>query len=305
MIVYALISRTKDGMALSATTDFNDEVNKSLKESKKYVKLVAKKAAQYPDRCTVNLGAHNLHFITTSGVTYLTLCDSTYPAVLAFSFLNELMREFIVNYETVRVNLARRPYSFIEFDNFIHKTRQRYNRPQSLSTRMNLSDLSAEIKLRPPHVLTVGEIEPVQNGYHVLNVSHLGVGPPPKLEPLAWYAVVSILPTSMCAFLGLYRGFSALSESSIEEYDGPSPTHGLVFLVESVLRVFQLYLLIYHSRYRIIESWICVVLLIASVWLVWDLRDALQRFIFVSSAVASHLSTVTRRLCMKLPEYNV
>lgn len=60
MIVYALIVRTKDGMALSATTDFNDEINKSIKESKRYVKIVAKKASQFPDRCILNLSIHTL-----------------------------------------------------------------------------------------------------------------------------------------------------------------------------------------------------------------------------------------------------
>lgn len=58
MIVYALIVRTSDGMALSATTDFNDEVNRNMKDSKRYVKLLAKKAYQFPDRCTMNLGTH-------------------------------------------------------------------------------------------------------------------------------------------------------------------------------------------------------------------------------------------------------
>ncbi|XP_039289348.1 vesicle-trafficking protein SEC22a isoform X2 [Nilaparvata lugens] len=313
MIVYALIARTKDGMALSATTDFNDEVNKFVKESKRYVKIVAKKSGQYPDRCTVNFGAHDLHFISGLGVTYLVLCDSSHPPVLAFSFLNELMKEFITQYDSIRVNLARRPYSFIEFDNFIHKTRQRYNKPQNLPTRINLSDLSCEMKLRPPFIIPFSEIEPVRNGYRVINAPQMGVGPPPKLEPMDWYAAVSILPTSLCVMLGMYRGFSALSESALEiytdrgvlEYDGPSPTHGLVFLFEGFLRIFQLYLLVYHSRYRIVESWVCMILLVWSVWLVWDLRDTVQKLFFIASAIGSHISTISRRLSLKLPEYNV
>lgn len=49
-------------------------------------------------------------------------------------------------------------------DNFIHKTCQRYNKPQSLTTRINLSDLSLEMKLRPPYVIKLEEIEPQTNG---------------------------------------------------------------------------------------------------------------------------------------------
>jgi len=43
------------------------------------------------------------------------MCGATYPTVLAFSFLNEIMREFVTKYELTKVNLVRRPYSFIEF----------------------------------------------------------------------------------------------------------------------------------------------------------------------------------------------
>jgi hypothetical protein len=60
MIFYALIVRTSDGMALSATTDFNDEVNRNIKESKRYVKLLAKKAYQFPERCTLKLHTYTI-----------------------------------------------------------------------------------------------------------------------------------------------------------------------------------------------------------------------------------------------------
>ncbi|TNN34910.1 Vesicle-trafficking protein SEC22a [Liparis tanakae] len=78
------------------------------------------------------------------------VCSSTYPNVLAFCFLDELQKEFIVTYDPKRVRSAVRPYSFIEFDTFIQKTKQRYNSPRSLSTRINLSDMQTEIRLRPP-----------------------------------------------------------------------------------------------------------------------------------------------------------
>lgn len=55
-------------------------------------------------------------------------------------------------------------------DSFIHKTRQRYNKPQSLTTRVNLAELSEEMKLRPPHLLNVSDIEPIRNGYHSFNI---------------------------------------------------------------------------------------------------------------------------------------
>lgn len=95
------------------------------------------------------------------------------------------MKEFITVYNKTKIENVVRPYSFLEFgayrlylffkvlctnfshftDNFIHKTCQRYNKPQSLTTRINLSELSLEMKLRPPYVVKLEEIEPPKNGY--------------------------------------------------------------------------------------------------------------------------------------------
>lgn len=50
-------------------------------------------------------------------------------------------------------------------DSIIHKTRQRYNKPQSLTTKINLTDLSSEMKLRPPYIVQLSQVEPVTNGY--------------------------------------------------------------------------------------------------------------------------------------------
>ena len=54
-------------------------------------------------------------FTSSLGVGYLMVCSDTYPNVLAFCFLDELQREFLVTYDTKRIISAVRPYSFIEF----------------------------------------------------------------------------------------------------------------------------------------------------------------------------------------------
>lgn len=301
MIVYALIVRTSDGMALSATTDFNDEVNRTMKDSKRYVKLLAKKAYQFPDRCTMNLGTHTIHFITTLDLSCFAMCESTYPSILVFSFLNEIMREFLTKYELTKVNVVRRPYSFIEFDSIIHKTRQRYNKPQSLTTKINLTDLSSEMKLRPPYIVQLSQVEPVTNGYQSsISLTKLSVGPPRKLEPLAWHGIVAAVFSVLLALVGFYRGLSAL-----QEYDVPNSAHAYVFLFEGILRFFQVYLLVHHSRYRILESWVMLVVICLCTALVWDLRDGWQVAACVGSAVAMHVSTLVRRLECKLPNYNI
>ena len=49
-------------------------------------------------------------------------------------------------------------------DNFIQKTKQRYNSPRSLSTKINLADMQTEIKLRPPYQLSAEDLRSV-NGF--------------------------------------------------------------------------------------------------------------------------------------------
>lgn len=135
-----------------------------------------------------------LSFTSSLGVGYLMVCTSNYPNVLAFCFLDELQKEFIVTYDRKRISSALRPYSFIEFgefllglterlgaepvemfeisfpavcrppDTFIQKTKQRYNSPRSLSTKINLADMQMEIKLRPPYQLSPEDLRAI-NGF--------------------------------------------------------------------------------------------------------------------------------------------
>lgn len=45
----------------------------------------------------------------------MTVCERAYPAVLVFSFIEELQREFMVTFQSREVQQAKRPYSLIEF----------------------------------------------------------------------------------------------------------------------------------------------------------------------------------------------
>lgn len=61
-------------------------------------------------------------------------------------------------------------------DTFIQKTKQRYNSPRSLSTKINLADMQTEIKLRPPYQLSPEDLQAV-NGFSVHTPSkYKGIG---------------------------------------------------------------------------------------------------------------------------------
>jgi len=53
--------------------------------------------------------------ITALDLSLLVLCDTTYPKVLAFSFLSDLQREFLVFYDRQKIFSVQRPYALIDF----------------------------------------------------------------------------------------------------------------------------------------------------------------------------------------------
>ncbi|XP_012495061.1 PREDICTED: vesicle-trafficking protein SEC22a [Propithecus coquereli] len=113
MILSASVIRVRDGLPLSASTDY--EQSTGMQECRKYFKMLSRKLAQLPDRCTLKTGRYNINFISSLGVSYMMLCTENYPNVLAFSFLDELQKEFITTYNMMTTNTAVRPYCFIEF----------------------------------------------------------------------------------------------------------------------------------------------------------------------------------------------
>jgi vesicle transport protein SEC22 len=76
-----------------------------------------------------------------SGVCYLTLTNKTYSSKMAFSFLKEIQQEFITVHGN-EISTAERPYAFINFENFITKTKLIY---QDSRTSVNIKLLKEEL----------------------------------------------------------------------------------------------------------------------------------------------------------------
>ncbi|XP_036065434.1 vesicle-trafficking protein SEC22a isoform X3 [Oryzias melastigma] len=215
MVLFASVVRVGDGLPLSASTDY--EMEKELQETKRHLKGLSRKLNQFPDRCTLKSGPYNVNFTSSLGVGYLMVCTANYPNVLAFCFLDELQKEFIVTYDPKRISSAVRPYSFIEFDTFIQKTKQRYNNPRSLSTKINLADMQTEIKLRPPYQLSPEDLQAI-NGFSVHTPSkYKGIAPTQMLEPVTLPGVISCVLSVLCGGLNLLRGVHAIE--SVLQWD--------------------------------------------------------------------------------------
>jgi vesicle transport protein SEC22 len=65
-------------------------------------------------RCTKRCNHCRCSYMIEFGVCYLTVCDKTYPKRLAFSYLEELQKEFNEKFGH-EVDTAARPYAFVKF----------------------------------------------------------------------------------------------------------------------------------------------------------------------------------------------
>uniref|UniRef100_A0A4X1TCG8 SEC22 homolog A, vesicle trafficking protein n=2 Tax=Sus scrofa TaxID=9823 RepID=A0A4X1TCG8_PIG len=59
MILSASVIRVRDGLPLSASTDY--EQGTGMQECRKYFKILSRKLAQLPDRCTLKTGHYNIN----------------------------------------------------------------------------------------------------------------------------------------------------------------------------------------------------------------------------------------------------
>ncbi|XP_062390358.1 vesicle-trafficking protein SEC22a [Sardina pilchardus] len=301
MVLFASVVRVRDGLPLSASTDY--EQDKGLQETKRHLKGLSKKLSQFPDRCTFKTGQYNVNFTSSLGVGYMMVCTESYPNVLAFCFLDELQREFIVTYDTKRINSAVRPYSFIEFDNFIQKTKQRYNSPRSLSTKINLADMQTEIKLRPPYQLSAEELGS-ENGFSQHTPSkYKGIAPHQMLEPVTLAGVVSCVLSLLCTGLNLLRGVHAIE--SILQNEDEDFNYVIAFFLGTAACLYQCYLFAYYSVWRNIKSFLAFALICLCNMYLYELRNVWQILFHVTVGAFITLQIRLRLPQGKAPDYNV
>ncbi|KAG5851627.1 vesicle-trafficking protein SEC22a isoform X1 [Anguilla anguilla] len=301
MVLFASVVRVRDGLPLSASTDY--EQDRGLQEAKKHLKGLSKKLSLFPDRCTLKSGRYHVNFTSSLGVGYLMICTDSYPSVLAFCFLDELQREFIVTYDTKRTDGAVRPYSFIEFDTFIQKTKQRYNSPRSLSTKINLTDMQTEIKLRPPYQLTVEDVG-MANGYSLHTPSkYKGIAPNQMLEPVTLPGIVSCVLSLLCTGLNLLRGVHAI-ESIIQNEDEDF-NYVIAFFLGMAACLYQCYLFVYCTVWRTGKSFLCLALICLCNMYLYELRNLWQILFHVTVGAFATLQIHLRRPQGKAPDYTV
>ncbi|XP_060136925.1 vesicle-trafficking protein SEC22c isoform X1 [Zootoca vivipara] len=161
MILFACVVRVRDGLPLSASTDFH--LDQDFLECRKRLKTLSSILTQYPERGTAKECDLSIHFHSSGDVACMGICTSSFPAAMAFCFLEELQWEFATTYDATSVGLASRPYAFLEFDNVIQKVKGRFNYTNCAQTKFNLEKIQEELLLRPPALVKLEDAE-LRNG---------------------------------------------------------------------------------------------------------------------------------------------
>ncbi|KII95881.1 hypothetical protein PLICRDRAFT_129905 [Plicaturopsis crispa FD-325 SS-3] len=125
MVRSTIIVRASDALPLAASVD-DEQTEQTLQEHKQQSKLIFRRITPNSEpRCSIESGPYTLHYLISNNVVYLTIADKSYPRKLAFSYLDELSKEFATSYGP-KVETVRKPYAFVGFDTFMSKTARLY-----------------------------------------------------------------------------------------------------------------------------------------------------------------------------------
>ncbi|KAF9534951.1 protein transport protein Sec22 [Crepidotus variabilis] len=125
MVRSTIIVRASDALPLAASVD-DEQTEQALQEHKQQSKLIFRRITPNAEpRCSIESGQYTLHYLISDNVVFLTIADKSYPRKLAFSYLDELSKEFANTYGP-KVETVRKPYAFVGFDTFMSKTARLY-----------------------------------------------------------------------------------------------------------------------------------------------------------------------------------
>ncbi|KAK9386485.1 Longin-like domain-containing protein [Lipomyces mesembrius] len=143
MIRSTTIVRLNDKLPLAASTDDSQDQSDLAKYTAEEKEIIRKLNETSEPRASIESGPYNHHYLIANGLIYITICEKSYPRKLAFTYLDELDREFINSYGHRIDQPDLRPFAFINFDNFIQKTKRVY---EDSRTSVNLDKLNSELQ---------------------------------------------------------------------------------------------------------------------------------------------------------------
>ncbi|KAF3771039.1 hypothetical protein M406DRAFT_101090 [Cryphonectria parasitica EP155] len=133
-----------DGLYLCASVD-DEATESSLSEIKSQIKLILRRLNRNAEpQASIESGSFTIHYLITSDIVYFCITERSYPRKLAFTYLSDLATEFTTMYPMAQLlSPTLRPYAFMEFDNFISKTKATYSDARATQ---NLDKLNDELR---------------------------------------------------------------------------------------------------------------------------------------------------------------
>lgn len=292
LILFAFVVRVRDGLPLSASTDF--EHNRELQERKQQLRTISKALARFPDRGTVKGKELNIYFVSTEGVSYMTVCHCSLPVAKAFCFLEDLRWEFTACFKSPVVALAARPYPFLEFDSTIQKLKQQYNQSGGPALEVTLAEVQEDLKIHPPQVINLDEVELTNGTANGHMEQGPGSGQNQRLEPVTAPGILSLILNIMCASLNVIRGVHLIEYTFQDDYEGI--WNVVAFLLAFVCCVFQCHLYLFHSSLKKLKSFALLSVIVLCNLYLLGLRNVWQLIFHISVASISTLLILTRKL---------
>ncbi|XP_034717567.1 vesicle-trafficking protein SEC22c [Etheostoma cragini] len=292
LILFAFVVRVRDGLPLSASTDF--EHNRELQERKQQLRALSKALACFPGRGTIKGQELNIYFISSEGVSYMTVCHCSLPVAKAFCFLEDLRWEFTACFNSTVVTLAARPYPFLEFDSTIQKLKQQYNQSGGPALEVTLAEVQEDLRIHPPKIINLEEVElanGIANGHMEQGT---GSGQNVRLEPVTAPGILSLVLNIMCASLNIIRGVHLTEYTFQDDYEGI--WNVVSFLLAFVCCVFQCHLYLFHSSLKKLKSFTLLSVIVLCNLYLLGLRNMWQLIFHISVASLSTLFILTRKL---------
>uniref|UniRef100_A0A3B4BIJ6 Longin domain-containing protein n=1 Tax=Periophthalmus magnuspinnatus TaxID=409849 RepID=A0A3B4BIJ6_9GOBI len=300
MILFAFVVRVRDGLPLSASTDF--EHNPELQERKHQLRTISKALDRFPDRGTVK--GQQLHIFTSSdGVSYMTVCHCSLPVAKAFCFLEDLRWEFTAGFSSAVVSLAVRPYPFLEFDSTIQRLKQQYNQCGSPALEVTLAEVQDDLKIHPPQVITFEEVD-LSNGIANGHIEPASGSQNVRLEPVTAPGVLSLVLNIVCASLNLIRGVH-LFEYTLQQDDNDSIWNVVAFLLAFISGICQCHLYVFHSSLKKLKSFTLLSVIVLCNLYLLGLRNMWQLAFHISVACLSTVLILSRKLQDKINDCGV
>ncbi|KAG9011556.1 SNAP receptor [Tulasnella sp. JGI-2019a] len=172
MVRSTILARATDALPLAASVD-DEQTESALQEHKQQAKLIFRRITPNSEpRCSIESGTYTLHYLIANNVVYLTIAEKSYPRKLAFSYLDELSKEFEITYGP-KVETARKPYAFVGFDNFMSKTARLYQDTRTASAAEDsMGRLNGELQ-DVTRIMTKNMEELLWRGDSLDKMSHL------------------------------------------------------------------------------------------------------------------------------------